>query len=206
MIKIASALLTWTLYELQRNPEAFATLRKEIDDVLQGRDPTFEDVAKLPFLRLCLAETLRLYPQPPLLIRRALEDDVLPQGGAAAKTFIPRGTDIFIATWNMHRSPEFWDNPDKYDPWRFTRNFTNPTQREWEGYSVGGTKQSYPNEVNADFAFIPFGAGVRKCVGDQFAIMESAATLCLLIQRFDVEIQSFDVGMRTGEMCFQIET
>jgi cytochrome P450 len=173
-------------------------LRKEVDDVLQGRDPTFEDVTKLPFLRLCLAETLRMYPQPPLLIRRALEDDLLPQGGSTNKTFIPRGTDIFIATWNMHRSPDFWENPNQYDPLRFTRNFSNPSQKEWAGYVPGGSKQSYPNEVNSDFAFIPFGAGVRKCVGDQFAIMESAATLALLIQRFDVEATNLDVGMRTG--------
>ena len=195
---IMAALLTWTLFELQRSPDVLARLRREIDDVLQGRDPTYEDVAKLPFLRLCLAETLRLYPQPPLLIRRALEDDVLPQGGAAGRTFIPRGTDVFIATWNMHRSPSFWENPDQYDPLRFTRNFSNPLQSEWEGFTVGGSKQSYPNEVNSDFAFIPFGAGVRKCVGDQFAIMESAATIALLIQRFDVEVIDFDVGMRTG--------
>jgi cytochrome P450 len=124
---------------------------------------------------------------------------VLPQGGAASKTFIARGTDIFIATYNMHRSPEFWDNPDQYDPLRFTRNFTNPAQKEWAGYVVGGIKQSYPNEVNADFAFIPFGAGARKCVGDQFAIMESAATLALIVQRFDVSSIDSEVGMKTGE-------
>lgn len=195
-----AALLTWTVYELQRHPETFQRLRQEIDEVLQGKDPNFDDVMQLPFLRLCLAETLRLYPQPPLLIRRALEDDVLPQGGAKAKTFIPRGTDIFIATFNMHRSPDFWEDPDEYNPMRFLKNFTNPAQPEWQGFTPPGSKQSYPNEVNADFAFIPFGAGVRKCVGDQFAIMESAATLALLIQRFDLEIIDRDVGMRTGKV------
>lgn len=76
----------------------------------------YEDMLKLPLIRLCLAETLRLYPEPPILIRRALVDDVLPKGGAERETFIPKGTDVFIATWNIHRSKEYWDNPEEYDP------------------------------------------------------------------------------------------
>ena len=195
-----AAVLTWTFFELTQQPELMARVQKEVDDVLKGRDPTFEDMLQLPLIRLCLAETLRMYPEPPLLIRRALRDDVLPKGGAEKETFIPRGTDVFIATWNIHRSPLFWEEPLKYNPDRFLKNFTNPTQQDWAGFKVGGGKLLYPNEVISDFAFMPFGGGSRKCVGDQFAMMEATATLALILQKFDLSlaIDAKDVGMRTG--------
>jgi cytochrome P450 len=141
-----------------------------------------------------------MYPEPPLLIRRALEDDTLPKGGAEKETFIPKGTDVFIATWNIQRSELFWEEPLKYNPDRFLKNFTNPTQTGWAGFKVGGNKLLYPNEVISDFAFLPFGGGSRKCVGDQFAMMEITATLALLMQRFDLSlaIPASEVGMRTG--------
>lgn len=195
-----AAVLTWTFYELSQNPELYARVRAEVDEVLKGRSPTYEDMANLPLIRNCLAETLRMYPEPPLLIRRALEDDILPQGGAADKTFIPRGTDIFIATWNMHRSPELWEHPDKYDPDRFSRPYSNPATKGWKGYNPSSGTTQYPNEVHSDFAFIPFGGGSRKCVGDQFAMMESTATVALILQRYDLHLfgPSSQVGMKTG--------
>ena len=199
-----AAVLTWTFFELAQQPDLMARVQKEVDDVLQGRDPRFEDMTNLPLIRLCLAETLRMYPEPPLLIRRALEDDVLPKGGAKSTTFIPKGTDIFMATWNIHRSEEFWDEPLKYKPDRFTKNFTNPSQSEWAGYKAGSNKLLYPNEVCSDFAFLPFGGGSRKCVGDQFAMMEATATLALILQRFDLSLATTPehVGMKTGESAY----
>jgi cytochrome P450 len=195
-----AAVLTWTFYELARNPVLYRQVQQEIDTVLQGREPCYDDMINLPLVRLCLAETLRMYPEPPLLIRRALQDDLLPKGGAAKETFIPRGADVFISTWNIHRSPEFWENPDTYNPERFLKNFTNEKQEGWAGYKPGGSKQLYPNEVHSDFAFLPFGGGSRKCVGDQFAMMESITTMALILQRFSVElaIPAEQVGMRTG--------
>eukprot|EP01035_Chromulina_nebulosa_P018816 gene18816-24586_t len=197
-----AAVLTWTFYELSQNPVLLKKVRDEIDQVLQGREPTYEDMSNLLLVRLCLAETLRLYPEPPLLIRRALEDDVLPKGGAGKEIYITKGTDVFIATWNIHRSKEFWDNPDVYDPERFLRPFNNDKQESWGGYKPmsSSTKQLYPNEVLSDFAFLPFGGGTRKCVGDQFAMMESTATLVMMIQKYDfsLAIPSHEVGMKTG--------
>lgn len=195
-----AAVLTWTFYELSQQPALLERLQSEFDTVLQGRVPTYADMINLPFTRACLAETLRMYPEPPLLIRRALEDDLLPQGGAEDRTFIPRGTDVFIATWNLHRSPEFWEHPERYDPDRFARSFNNPEQVEWKGYSPGGSKSLYPNEVHSDFAFIPFGGGVRKCIGDQFAMMESIVTLSMILQNYNpiLAMKPDEVGMRTG--------
>jgi cytochrome P450 len=195
-----AAVLTWALFELSQQPELMEKISKEIDEVLGGRAPTFDDIPKLQMIRLVIAESLRMYPEPPLLIRRALEDDVLPKGGSTDKTFISRGTDIFISIYNIHRSKEFYENPDTYDPDRFTRPYSNPNRPDWMGYKPGGSKQLYPNEVHSDFAFLPFGGGIRKCVGDQFAMMEATATIALILQRYDLTlaIPRDQVGMRTG--------
>jgi cytochrome P450 len=195
-----AAVLTWTIFELSQNPELFAKVRAEIDEVLGDRDPTFDDVKKLSLLRLCVAETLRMYPEPPYLIRRSLGPDVLPAGGAARETSIPKGTDIIISTWNLHRSPEFWKDPDVYDPFRFLTPFNNPAQKTWAGYSPPSENRQYPTEADSDYAFMPFGGGSRRCIGDQFAMMESVATLSIVLQRFDMTLASDpqDVGMYTG--------
>jgi cytochrome P450 len=88
----------------------------------------------------------------------------------------------------------------KYNPDRFNQNFSNPNQPEWAGYKAGSNKLLYPNEVTSNFAFLPFGGGSRKCVGDQFAMMEAISTVALILQRFDLSLTTSpgDVGMRTG--------
>ena len=196
-----AAVLTWAVFELAQQPELMARVQKEIDDVVgPDRDPSFEDIPKLQLVRLVIAESLRMYPEPPLLIRRALEDDVLPKGGAGFETKIMRGTDIFLALYNIHRSSEFWEQPDKFDPDRFLRPFSNPARPDWAGYSPAMSQALYPNEVHSDFAYMPFGAGSRKCVGDQFACMEAVVTLAMVLRRFDLtlDIRPEDVGIYTG--------
>ena len=194
-----AAVLTWALFELSQQPELVAKVQKEIDEVVGDRDPTFEDLKDLLMVRLCISESLRMYPEPPLLIRRALEDDVLPKGGAGFETKITRGTDIFLAIYNIHRSAEFWENPDTFDPERFLRPFNNPMRPDWAGFNPVLTSL-YPNEVHSDYAYLPFGAGSRKCVGDQFALMEAVITLTMVLRRFDFKlaIKPEDVGIYTG--------
>lgn len=194
-----AAVLTWALFELSQKPELIVKARAEIEQVLGDRSPTFDDIPKLQFVRLIIAESLRMYPEPPLLIRRALEDHELPAGGTGIKTKIMRGTDIFIAIFNMHRSKEYWENPDDFDPERFLRPFKNPNQPAWEGYSPN-MATLYPNEVHSDFAYLPFGGGSRKCVGDQFAYMEAVVTLSLILRDYDfrLAIPADQVGITTG--------
>ena len=141
-----------------------------------------------------------MYPEPPLLIRRALEDHVLPKGTAAFETRVIRGCDIFISVYNLHRDPDLWPNPNTFDPERFLRPYKNPKFPEWAGYDPSQATGLYPNEIAADFAFLPFGGGTRKCVGDQFATLEATVTLAMLLRRFDFEFvgSPSDVGMKTG--------
>ena len=117
-----AAVLTWALFELAQKPHLMQKVQNELDEVLGDRQPDFTDVPKLNLVRLVVAESLRMYPEPPLLIRRALEDDVLPAGGTGFQTKIMRGTDIFLALYNVHRSEKYWENPDEFG----TRKYSSP--------------------------------------------------------------------------------
>ena len=157
----------------------------------------------MPYLRASLAESLRLYPQPPILIRRALGPDTLPSGLRGDPNGYPigKGADIFISVWNLHHSPHLWKDPEEFRPERFSERFENPEfGGQWGGFNPDllTPSQLYPNEIAADFAFLPFGGGARKCVGDQFALMEAAVALSMVLRRFEFELAMEKVGMATG--------
>ena len=198
-----AAVLTWALFNLMDRPEQMRAAQAEVDAVLGDRAPTIPDLKRLRYVRAVIAESLRAYPQPPILIRKALEDDVLPGGltGDPAGYPIGKGTDLFISVWNLHRHPDLWDRPDEFDPTRWERDVASPYPDKWKGYRselVEG--KMYPNETAADFAFIPFGGGARKCVGDQFALMEATVVLAMLLRRYDfsLAVPKEKVGMATG--------
>eukprot|EP00592_Proboscia_alata_P008083 CAMPEP_0194357594 /NCGR_PEP_ID=MMETSP0174-20130528/5052_1 /TAXON_ID=216777 /ORGANISM="Proboscia alata, Strain PI-D3" /LENGTH=728 /DNA_ID=CAMNT_0039127681 /DNA_START=354 /DNA_END=2540 /DNA_ORIENTATION=+ len=199
-----AAVLTWTLFELsQGDAGMIRDVQAEIRSVLGDKErPDYEDVAKMPRLLNSLVESLRLYPEPPILIRRARHEDVLPEGGTGLSggVKILRGTDIFISTWNLHRSPELWENSLKYDPTRWERSFDNPGIKEWKGFNPDKIAGLYASETATDFAFLPFGGGQRKCVGDQFAMLEAAVTMSMLLNKYDFCFKGSpeDVGMQTG--------
>ena len=178
-----AAMLTWTVFGLsESDPGLTKEIQAEVRTVMAGKDrPTYDDIFKMKKLRFALIEALRLYPEPPVLIRRAREEDTLPAGGSGLKGGIKvlRGTDIFISTWNLHRAPEYWEDPEKYDPTRWERPFSNPAIKDWGGYNPEKISSQflYPNEIASDYAFLPFGAGKRKCIGDQFAMLEASVTL-----------------------------
>ncbi|KAK2976505.1 hypothetical protein RJ640_027589 [Escallonia rubra] len=198
-----AAVLTWAVFLLAQHPSKMKKAQAEVDSVLgQGRT-TFESLKDLKYLRLIVVETLRLYPQPPLLIRRALTSDALPGGYMGDKDgyAIPDGTDIFISVYNLHRSPYFWDKPHEFEPERFLVRRESEGIEGWAGFDPCRSPGAlYPNEIIADFAFLPFGGGPRKCVGDQFALMESTVALAMLLQKFDVQLKGSaeDVELVTG--------
>ncbi|TYH10924.1 hypothetical protein ES288_A07G216800v1 [Gossypium darwinii] len=187
-----AAVLTWAVFLLAQNPSKIRKAQAEVDSVLGQERPTFESIKKLEYIRLIVVESLRLYPQPPLLIRRALEEVVLPGGYKGDKDgyTIPAGTDIFISVYNLHRSPYFWDQPHDFVPERFQVQKESEGIEGWAGFDPSRSPGAlYPNEIISDFAFLPFGGGPRKCVGDQFALMESTVALAMLLQKFDVELR-----------------
>lgn len=188
-----AAVLTWAVFLLSQNPSKLKKAQEEVDSVLgRGGKITVDNLKKLEYIKLIVVESLRLYPQPPLLIRRSLKPDKLPGGYKGDKNgySIPTGTDIFISVYNLHRSPYYWDRPNEFEPERFLIPYKNDSVEGWAGFDPSRSLGAmYPNEIISDFAFLPFGGGPRKCVGDQFALMESIVALSMLLQKFDVELR-----------------
>ncbi|OIW01576.1 hypothetical protein TanjilG_21156 [Lupinus angustifolius] len=170
------SVLTWTLYLLSKDSSALAKAQEEVDRVLQGRRPAYEDIKDLKFLTCCIMESLRLYPHPPVLIRRAQVPDELP---GAYK--VGAGQDIMISVYNIHHSSKVWDRAEEFLPERF--DLDGPM----------------PNETNTDFRFIPFSGGPRKCVGDQFALLEAIVALAIFLQNMTFElVPDQNINMTTG--------
>ncbi|GBG61503.1 hypothetical protein CBR_g21846 [Chara braunii] len=171
------SVLTWTVYLLVKNPTTMAKVKEELDKVLgDRRKPNLEDTKDLKYLIRCINESMRLYPHPPILIRRSNESDVLPGGYR-----VGAGQDIMISVYNIHHSPQVWDKPEEFIPERF--DLDGPI----------------PNETNTDFRYIPFSGGPRKCIGDQFAMLEAIVSLAIIFQNFDFElVPNQTIGMTTG--------
>ncbi|KAL9242496.1 hypothetical protein vseg_016488 [Gypsophila vaccaria] len=170
------SVLTWTAYLLSKDPSSLLKAQEEVDRVLQGRAPSYEDTKELKFVTRCIIESLRLYPHPPVLLRRAQVVDTLP-----GDYKVNPGQDIMISVYNIHHSPQVWERADEFIPDRF--DLDGPV----------------PNETNTDFRFIPFSGGPRKCVGDQFALLEAIVALAILLQNMDFElVPDQDITMTTG--------
>jgi enediyne biosynthesis protein E7 len=149
--------LNWTWYLLSQHPDAEARLHAEFDALPERHPLELAASGELPVARAVVDEALRLYPPVWVFTRRALEADTL--GGFA----VPAGTDVILPTYVIHRHPRYWHEPDAFRPERF---------------APGGEGQG------ASFAYIPFGAGPRRCLGDGFAIYEMLANLSRFGRRF----------------------
>src|SRR6266851_2665466 len=164
--------LTWTWYLLSQNEEVEARWRDELRRVLGCRAPRFEDLPALPYTEMVLAESMRLFPPAWGMGRRALRDLTL--GGFA----IRKGAILALSPFIVHRDERFWPDPLRFDPGRFTAE----------------AKAARPR-----FAYFPFGAGARSCIGEPFAWMEGVLLLATIGQRWrlrllpghPVELQAF---------------
>ncbi len=154
--------LSWTWYLLAQNPNAEAKLFAEIDDVLQGREPTAADVPRLKYTESVILESMRLYPPAYLVGREATVDCEL--GGYA----IPRGMTLMMPEWVVQRDPRFFPEPEQFRPERW---------------------QEEPIKQMPKFAYFPFGGGPRLCIGNTFAMMEMALVLAVIAQRCHFRIQ-----------------
>ncbi len=149
--------LAWAVELLNRHPAATERLCAEVQAVLGDRVPAPEDLMRLPYTRQVLQESMRLYPPASWLPRVAVEDDVI--DGFR----IPAGTTVVIPIFLYHRHPACWSDPDVFDPDRFA-----PERAEGR----------HP------FAWMPFGAGQRLCIGKELAMIEGQAALAMMFQRF----------------------
>ncbi len=140
----ASALV-WTWYLLTQYPGVEQRLHQEVKQVLGSNLPSFEHLQRLTYTKQVIQEALRLYPPGWLLTRINKEDDQI------GPFFIPKGSDIYISPYLVHRNAKFWSHPDEFVPDRFDPEIT---------------------EVRPRFAYFPFGAGPRQCIGDHFAMVE----------------------------------
>ncbi|MGZ4992457.1 MAG: cytochrome P450, partial [Methylobacter sp.] len=151
-------LLSWTLYLLARHPDVLAKLRQELDTLLQGNIPTAEDLQQLVYTRAVLNESMRLRPPVGIMMRRISKDTEL--DGYLLK----QGRLAMFSIYNIHHHPDFWQQPERFDPERFL---------------IG---------ENRKFSFMPFGTGERICIGNHFALLESQLLLGMIVQHFDLQL------------------
>ncbi len=154
--------LTWTSYLLSQHPAIEARFLAEVDGVLGGRLPSADDLPRLGYCGMVLAESMRLYPPTWIFIRIAQEEDTLPSG-----VTIPAGSKIYLCQYVMQRHPRYFPDPERFDPERFTET---------------GKKE------RPQFAYFPFGGGARVCIGEHFAKMEAILVLASIAQRFKLSL------------------
>ena len=156
--------LSWTLYALDRHPSVLAGLEQEVDAELGGRAVTAQDVPRLARCRNAILEALRLYPPVWLISRSAIADDVV------AGRLVRAGSLVCVSPWLLHRRADHWGNEvEVFDPDRFAGRA--------EVFAPGG-------------AFLPFGAGPRQCIGQQFALLESTIVLATIVARARLRLAS----------------
>jgi cytochrome P450 len=178
-----ATVLTWLWCLLAQHPQVEERLHRELDDVLAGRLPTGADLPRLVYLRLILEETLRLYPSGWLEMRKAREADEL--GGYT----VPKNTILIWSPYLLHRHPDFWEQPERFDP---------------ERANLPTSSRQQAREADT---WIPFGNGPHRCIGQHFAMMEMTLLVATIAQRYRLllapgyrpEIEPFiTLGARQG--------
>lgn len=155
-----SLALTWALYLLAEHPAILEQVGEEASAVLGTAPPTAGQVEQLTYTRAVFQETIRLYPPAWIVARQAIADDRI------AGFEVPRGTIVLNCPYITHRHPEYWDSPAAFRPERFVAR-NSPTRHP--------------------YAYVPFGAGQRTCLGEHFAMTEATLVLAMLCARFRFE-------------------
>jgi len=154
--------LTWSWYLLSQHADVRAKLESEVREVCAGTVPSFDDLPRLTYTRAVLSEALRLFPPAYLIGRRALEDYPIPN----TDYVLPARTVIFLSQYLLHRDARFWEDPATFRPERWFE--AEPMRHR--------------------YAYFPFGAGPRICIGEQFAWMEGVLVMATIAQRWRLDL------------------
>lgn len=154
--------ITWTFYLLAQHPEIESRVREELQQRVGNRPVVAGDYENLPYLRRVIAESLRLYPPSWLFTRTVIESDQLPSGAS-----LPAGVTLFMSPWVIHRREDYFPDPMRFDPDRFT-------------------EQSIA--ARPAFAYLPFGGGRHICIGQNLARLESLLVLATILSTHQLEL------------------
>ncbi|GAA4821308.1 cytochrome P450 [Algivirga pacifica] len=158
--------LSWAFYYLGKHPDVYQQIKEEVRKVWGEEPPSFEKVRQLTYTQQVVEETMRLSSAVPFINR-------LSQGAEVEGYHFPKGERVLLSIYHMHRNPEIWEDPEVFNPERFS-----------------------PEKVKERPVshFMPFGAGPRMCIGNHFAMLEAVLLLGMLARTFDFELLSEKVG------------
>jgi len=157
----SSNALCWILYLLSQHPDCIAEIRREYDRVLGDEPLQFADVPRMEYTTQIIDEALRLYPPFWLVDRVAVEDD------RVGDLVIPKGTTLIVYIYGAHHSPELWDQPEIFQPARFSKE---------------NRKHHTP------FSYLPFGGGPRGCIGGNYAMLQMLMILGEILRQYDLRL------------------
>eukprot|EP00040_Diaphanoeca_grandis_P009223 m.48059 g.48059 ORF g.48059 m.48059 type:complete len:508 (-) comp20657_c0_seq1:8-1531(-) len=164
--------MSWCLLLLAQHPEVQTKLRAEVRGLVEADFPTFEEARQLNFCRCCVYETLRLFPTVPLFPRVCARDCKL------GEYDVPAGARVIISQMALNRNPQHYTDPDEFVPARFLQHQSDPKTSKPVGAPNGGPA----------FAFCPFGAGARTCIGQRLAVLEAIQLIGGIVKNCEVRV------------------
>ncbi|XP_011705917.1 PREDICTED: cytochrome P450 9e2-like [Wasmannia auropunctata] len=164
----ASTLICFVAHELAVNQDIQDRLRKEVQQHLEGNgDISYETLSKMSYMDMVVSEALRKYPPTVILDRLCAKRYELPPSQPGCKNVVIEPDDILLfPAYAIQRDPKYFPNPDKFDPERFS-------------------EENKDNILTC--AYLPFGHGPRKCIGNRFALMETKILIAHLLQKFTLK-------------------
>ncbi|XP_038047213.1 cytochrome P450 4F4-like [Patiria miniata] len=174
--------LSWFLYNMARLPEFQEKCRQEVDDLLADREKdrlVWDDLNNLPYLTKCLKESLRIHSPVPNVMRVLTQPVTFPDGRK-----LPKGTLVGIIVSALHNNPHVWDDPDTFDPERFAPD---------------RAKNIPP------YAYVPFAAGPRNCIGQHFALNEMKVISAIILRNFHLSVDESVPVLRTNALVLRAE-
>ncbi|XP_055305823.1 probable cytochrome P450 6d5 [Sitodiplosis mosellana] len=169
----SSGVMSFCLYEVAKSPEIQRKIQDEIDTVLAQHNGqfTYESINELKYLECCIDETLRKYPVVPILTRQCTKEYKIP----GSNVTIEKGTSVFIPAFSLQRDEKYYQNPDKFDPLRFSYENRN-------------------GKTIVDMPYFPFGAGPRTCIGLRMGKMSTIVGIASILQKYNVELGEQHIG------------